>query len=99
MYVFPVSLFGYKLKEGRDFSLFSFFHYYTSALSRVAGHKQTLSKYPMNEECQGPAKHKADITFQECHAYLVLIPDTRYGKSLLRDCSRQTLAHRISQID
>lgn len=63
MLVFYVSPSEYKLKGGRDFSLF--FHIPTPALRRGAGYKQTLSKCPMNEGCQGLAKHKADVTLQE----------------------------------
>lgn len=53
----------------------------------------------MNEGCQRLAKHKADNTFQKCHICIGLIPAIKFGKSLLRDCSRYTLGHRIEPGD
>lgn len=60
---------------------------------RVAGHKQTLSILWMKNARDLQSTRQMSL-FRNAMLMLILIPDTRSGKSLLRDCNRQTLAHR-----
>ena len=52
--------------------VFFFSPYLISAL--MSSWSQADTQYPLKEGCQGLAKHKADVTFQEFHAYIDFNP-------------------------
>ena len=94
MYLCPVSPFKYKSrKEG-----ILFFYCYTSELRKIPDFRQTLSVL-WKKDTRGLQSTRLVSLFKSATFVLVLISGTRFGKSLLRDCSGQTLVHRIRQID